>query len=391
MRTVDVAIAGGGPSGLATALSLIKLDGSWRDRLVVLEKAAHPRHKLCAGGLTPYALKQLKRLRLKLTIPVVEVERLHFHYRGRVIDLRGDPAIVVTRRLEFDDWLAECARKRGVRLLENHEITVIDADDDGFEIKTNSGNLRARIIVGADGSRGIVRSWMGARENPPRVARLLEFVHRATWEDPEYRDRFARFDFTPSGNRLQGYYWDFPSVIGGEPYMNCGVFDGRVAPQRPKADLPHILKNASIQRQIDPVEFHFEGHPIHWFSPRNTFSRSRALLVGDAAGAEPLFGEGIGTALGYGEVAAEALDDAFKVGRFDFTSYRRRLLLSDVGRYLTLRWLIASVGYRWSGSDLFMRATWAFGRALAAWVGSLPSVDGVLPERDVDPSGAVSP
>lgn len=379
MRNVDVAIAGGGPAGLATALSLLDLDPAWRERLAVLEKGAHPRHKLCAGGLTPFALKHLKRLGLRLTFPVIEVEELRFNYNGRVVDLPGNPAIVVTRRLEFDHWLAQQARDRGVRLMENHRIQHVDREPEGFLIRTNSGSLRAKVLVGADGSRGFVRSWIDAREKPPRVARLLEFVHRASWQAPEYRERFARFDFSPSGQRLQGYYWDFPSVIQGEPYLNSGVFDGRVAPGRQRADLPQILQHASGSRQLGPEDIHLEGHPIHWFSPRNTFSRPRLLLVGDAAGAEPLFGEGIGVALGYSEVAARTLKRAFETGRFGFADYRRRLLFSEVGRYLMLRWVIAKIAYRWSGSDLFMRAVWAFASQLAGWVGSLPTVEGVLP------------
>ena len=43
-----------------------------------------------------------------------------------------------------------------------------------------------------------------------------------------------------------------------------------------------------------------KGHPIRWYDPFNPVSVPRVLLVGDAVGADPIFGEGISMALGYG-------------------------------------------------------------------------------------------
>jgi len=50
MEKIDVCIIGAGPSGIATAAALVKLNPSWRDHLVILEKAEPPRH---GSGLTP--------------------------------------------------------------------------------------------------------------------------------------------------------------------------------------------------------------------------------------------------------------------------------------------------------------------------------------------------
>jgi flavin-dependent dehydrogenase len=95
---------------------------------------------------------------------------------------------------------------------------------------------------------------------------------------------------------------------------------------------------------LDAVEL--QGHPLHWFDPRSTFSRPHAILVGDAAGADPLFGEGIGYALHYGRPAARAIEAAFRSGDFSFRDYRRRVLLDWVGRDLTLRAISAALTYR---------------------------------------------
>jgi len=44
MQKIDVCIIGAGPSGIATAAALMKLNPRWRDHLVILEKAEHTRH-----------------------------------------------------------------------------------------------------------------------------------------------------------------------------------------------------------------------------------------------------------------------------------------------------------------------------------------------------------
>ena len=49
----DVAIVGAGPAGSATALALVQRDRSWAGRLLLIDRAHHPRHKLCGGAITP--------------------------------------------------------------------------------------------------------------------------------------------------------------------------------------------------------------------------------------------------------------------------------------------------------------------------------------------------
>lgn len=87
--------------------------------------------------------------------------------------------------------------------------------------------------------------------------------------------------------------------------------------------------------------------------------------MGDAAGVDPLFGEGIGVGLGYGAEAAGAIRRAAARGDFTFANYRRRLLTSSVGRYLMPRWLVASIAYRLGGVDMFVRGLWSAGELLA--------------------------
>jgi flavin-dependent dehydrogenase len=93
-------------------------------------------------------------------------------------------------------------------------------------------------------------------------------------------------------------------------------------------------------------DYEIQGHPIRWFSPFNRFSAPRVLLVGDAAGADGIFGEGISIALGYGRLAALAIREACRSGDYSFRDYRRRILLSPLGQALTVRTAITQGLYR---------------------------------------------
>jgi flavin-dependent dehydrogenase len=49
---VDTLIVGSGPAGSSTALHLVQKDPAWAERILVVDKAVHPREKLCGGGIT---------------------------------------------------------------------------------------------------------------------------------------------------------------------------------------------------------------------------------------------------------------------------------------------------------------------------------------------------
>ncbi len=346
---------------------MLQLDPGWSERLLVLERAVHPRPKLCGGGLTCLGLNILRDLGFALPLPLPQkrIEEVHLVYSRRAIHVRGQPQFTVFHRPELDAYLVEQARERGVRILENQPVEKLVVEDQYVMVTTQVGVYRCHAVAGADGSKGITQRYVNLNMAGRRVARLLEVHDSARGSFPSFAEHSAYFDFTPLTDRLQGYFWEFPFWLDGQPAHNYGVYDARLARWRPKADLLDILSDLLAKRGESLKELKLEGHPINLFNPGNRFAVPHLLLVGDAAGADPLFGEGIAPALGYGKVAARTLHGAFQRGEFSFHHYRRDVLSSQLGRYLLLRWWVAWWGYRLAWSSIYMHLLWTIGEILA--------------------------
>ncbi len=366
-RETELLIIGAGPAGLSTALHLLAEDPSWSQRMLVLEKDAHPRDKLCGGGVTLPGLKILLDLdfALPLPLPQAPVDNVLLSYGDEMIQVRGHPQFIVFNRSELDAYLAAKARERGLVIHEKEPVEDFAVDQAGVWVQTRRAVYRAQSIVGADGATGIVRRKMKNFSNHRRVARLLEVRTPAAESAPHFMARQARFDFNPTQEALQGYFWDFPSRVAGQTMYNRGVYDARLASRRPRANLVDTLHNGLRARGDSPQSIQLAGHPIPLFNPWAVFSMPRVLLVGDTAGVEPLFGEGIYPALAYGQLAAQEIRVAAAANDYQFMGYRKRVLASEVGRMLRFRWLVANVGYTLSGRRWFMRGLWKIGGLVA--------------------------
>ena len=75
MQTVDVLIVGGGPAGSSAAWQLVRRGAS----VLVLDKEAFPRLKLCAGWITPEVVRDLEMDIKDYPHRFLTFDRLHVH------------------------------------------------------------------------------------------------------------------------------------------------------------------------------------------------------------------------------------------------------------------------------------------------------------------------
>lgn len=334
-RPYEVVISGSGPAGSGLALALTARRPELAPDILVLEAGRHPREKLCAGGITADGVQQLRAWGAVLDVPAVQVKGVGLRYRGRSTDIPAPQSeAVVVRRDAFDASLVRQVRERGVEIREGTPVKGVERNSSGVDIAIPGGSVSARCVVGADGVAGAVRRSVGFPQGR-RYSRLLviETPPGSTLVDGG-EPRF-HFDFSCVAEGVQGYVWDFPCIIDGRPAVSRGIFDraGDVVRRR---DWKREFASALRERGISSEPKEWKGYPERAFNPRIPTAAPRVILVGDAAGIDPLMGEGIAQSFSYAELAAESILRGRRTGNYEFRDHHRDVLRSPLGRELRL-------------------------------------------------------
>jgi menaquinone-9 beta-reductase len=340
MLNYEIIIAGAGPSGSATALQLTNLAPGLTGRILLLDKAVFPRPKVCAGGVTADAELVLRQLGVDIDLPAAPIHTSKFILPTGTLSVQRPNHIRVFRREEFDYNLFQNARARGVVTQDGEAVENIIRTPNEVIVQTSKNEYQGKILIGADGANSIVRKLLDLRRSERLMMALEIFAPVAQVMTSDLVDHMAILDFSLTSNGFPGYCWIFPTVQQALPMLSLGIME---APFGDTYSIP--LKTTFArwvrERGIDLNQFSIKGHPALRYEPRARCSKPRVLLVGDAAGVDPLLGEGITSALALGTIAAQAAFDALGKGSFSFADYEERIRASFIGTLMRRRRLLA--------------------------------------------------
>lgn len=331
--TCDCLVVGGGPSGSSCARALVK---SGLD-VLVLDKAAFPRDKVCAGWITPAVVQELDLdlddYRRERTLQPITGFRTGLIGGRQVSTQYGRVVSYGIRRCEFDHYLLA---RSGARLQLGESFKSLHREQDQWIV---NDEIRTPLVVGAGGHFCPVARQVAnpLDERAVVMAQEIEFEMSAA-EAPQCRvePEIPELYFCDD---LRGYAWCFRKGN----FLNIGL--GREEESQLSA---HVAAFCDTLQRLGRVplgtQHRFHGHAYRLYrgQPRRS-TVDAVVLIGDSAGlAYPQSGEGIRPAIESGLLAAAAIVEA----RGDY----RQAALSDVERRLTARFgrgQSAACGHSW--------------------------------------------
>jgi flavin-dependent dehydrogenase len=275
----DVFVIGGGPSGLAAGIAASRKGM----RVVVADGNRPPIDKACGEGLMPDSRRSAERLAIDLPDSMgYKFRGIRFHGAGRSVesDFPGGWGIGV-RRTVLHAALVRAAELAGVEL--RWGVPVSDLD-----------GVKARWVIGADGSGSRVRRWAG--------------LDASLWSSRRFAFR-QHYRVAP--------WTDFMEIYWGE---GCQIYVTPVAEREVCVALvsrrPELRLAEALERYFPVLRERLAGEPV---ASRErgaitatvrlrAVARGNVALIGDASGSvDAITGEGICLSFRQAEHLAEAM------------------------------------------------------------------------------------
>ncbi|MFC1971777.1 NAD(P)/FAD-dependent oxidoreductase [Chloroflexota bacterium] len=301
----DVIVVGAGPAGSLAA----KKCAEQGLNVLLLEKSALPRDKVCSGMLMGLMAQQLVHQEFG-EIPD-EVLTNPSHLSGFLLYVPGAEPQAVEYKMPFawrrdlDYWMTQQARQAGAEVRDGVKVVSVEPKDGHCVVGLGKENIKSRFVIGADGANSGVRKAICPELNMSYRLAYRECYQGELTLDRRYFHWFAPL-FRPSPRFSLNQKGEF-FILGG-------------ALRRLRSEANQILSLYGLSGEEKPLwkDGCISGANLKGGLYSGSFvpAQGNALLIGDAALLQmPLSWDGIGMALKSSLLAAQSVVDSLATGR----------------------------------------------------------------------------
>lgn len=363
----DVIVIGAGPAGCVAGAYLAKAGLS----TLILEREKFPRFAIgesllpCGNdilrdlGVWPEMERRGFVKKFGADFCTGQSERFNRYWFRKALGERHAHTYQVDRA-SFDSLLLDAARRHGCETREGVSVSGVRETGDGMvevgcTTPEGTATYRAKWVVDAGGRRGIAGTSLGIPKIPTRRRRMVALYGHFRNVQRNSGDAAGH---TVIVRIKEGWFWLIPLADG---VTSVGAVIPpealRAAGGDSEAVFRHCVEeNAELRTRMAGAVKTMPLRVTADYSWRfRSFASGRVLMTGDAAGfVDPIFSSGVMLAMKSGQLAAEEITAAEKLGCALSPRVRRRYT-RRVTSWMKLYGRVIQSFYERSGFEIFMQ------------------------------------